>query len=89
MGQQCCEIQLVKPGGFHAQWWERRIDGSGIDASIAAKANYEHLYDRSFEDKKRVRVAGHRREPVSPPRHGRADAPRTRTEWPSRGPCTK
>ena len=44
---------------LHAQWWERRVERQReIDASIAAKANYEHLYDRPFEDKKRVRVAG-------------------------------
>ena len=44
---------------LHAQWWEGRIERQReIDASIAAKADYEHLYDRPFEDKKRVRVAG-------------------------------
>ncbi len=44
---------------LHAQWWEGRVERQReIDASIAAKANYEHLYDRPFEDKKRVRVAG-------------------------------
>ena len=44
---------------LHAEWWERRIERQReIDASIAAKADYEHLYDRPFEDKKRVRVAG-------------------------------
>ena len=30
----------------------------GIDASIAAKADYERLYDKPFVDSKRVRVAG-------------------------------
>ena len=29
-----------------------------IDASIAAKAEFEHLHDRPYEDKKTVRVAG-------------------------------
>ncbi len=44
---------------LHAEWWERRIERQReIDLSIAAKADYEHLYDRPFEDKKRVRVAG-------------------------------
>ena len=44
---------------LHAQWWEQRIERQQeIDASIAAKADYEYLYDRPFEDKKRVRVAG-------------------------------
>ena len=44
---------------LHAQWWERRIERQKeIDASIAAKADYEYLYDKPYEDKKRVRVAG-------------------------------
>jgi adenine-specific DNA-methyltransferase len=29
-----------------------------IDASIAAKAEFEYFYDRPYEDRKRVRVAG-------------------------------
>ena len=44
---------------LHAEWWEKRIERQKeIDASIAAKADYEYLYDKPFEDKKRVRVAG-------------------------------
>ena len=44
---------------LHGQWWERRIERQReIDASIAAKADYESLYDKPYEDKKRVRVAG-------------------------------
>ena len=44
---------------LHAEWWEKRIERQReIDASIAAKADYEYLYDKPFEDKKRVRVAG-------------------------------
>ena len=44
---------------LHAAWWKQRIERQKeIDASIAAKADYEYLYDRPFEDKKRVRVAG-------------------------------
>ena len=31
---------------------------SEIDASIAEKADYEYLYDKPYEDKKKVRVAG-------------------------------
>jgi len=43
----------------HAQWWQQRIARQKeIDASIAAKAEFEYLYDRPYEDKKRVRVAG-------------------------------
>ena len=43
----------------HAQWWEQRIARQKeIDASIAAKAETEYLYDQPYEDKSRVRVAG-------------------------------
>ena len=48
-----------KAKALHASWWEARIGRQKeIDASIAAKAEYEYLYDRPYEDKKRVRVAG-------------------------------
>jgi adenine-specific DNA-methyltransferase len=44
---------------LHAQWWQARIARQKeIDASIAAKAEFEYLYDRPYDDKKRVRVAG-------------------------------
>ena len=44
---------------LHAQWWERRIARQKqIDASIAAKADYDYLYDRPYEDRNKVRVAG-------------------------------
>ena len=44
---------------LHAQWWDQRIARQReIDASIAAKADYEYLHDRPYEDKKKVRVAG-------------------------------
>jgi adenine-specific DNA-methyltransferase len=43
----------------HADWWQARIARQEeIDASIAAKAEFEFLYDRPYEDKKKVRVAG-------------------------------
>ncbi len=43
----------------HARWWEGRIARQKeIDASIAAKADHEYLYDRPYEDKSKVRVAG-------------------------------
>lgn len=43
----------------HAQWWKARIARQKeIDASIAARADYEFLYDKPYEDKKKVRVAG-------------------------------
>jgi adenine-specific DNA-methyltransferase len=44
---------------LHKQWWDLRIARQKeIDASIAAKADYEYLYDKPYEDKKKVRVAG-------------------------------
>ncbi len=40
-------------------WWEARIARQReIDASIAAKAEFEYLYDKPYENKKAVRVAG-------------------------------
>ncbi|MBB3982841.1 adenine-specific DNA-methyltransferase [Sphingobium fontiphilum] len=42
-----------------AAWWDARIARQReIDASIAAKADTEYLYDQPYEDKGRVRVAG-------------------------------
>ena len=42
-----------------ASWWAHRIARQKeIDASIAAKANYEYLYDKPYEDRRKVRVAG-------------------------------
>jgi len=44
---------------IHADWWVQRIARQKeIDASIAAKADFEYLYDKPYEDKKKVRVAG-------------------------------
>lgn len=43
----------------HADWWQQRIARQKeIDASIAAKADSEYLYDKPYEDKRKVRVAG-------------------------------
>ena len=43
----------------HAEWWQQRIARQKeIDASIAAKADFEALYDKPYQDKKKVRVAG-------------------------------
>ena len=42
-----------------AAFWEHRIARQKeIDASIAAGADYEYLYDKPYEDRKKVRVAG-------------------------------
>ena len=44
---------------LHADWWQARIARQReIDASIAAKAEPEYLYDKPYEDRKKVRVAG-------------------------------
>jgi adenine-specific DNA-methyltransferase len=44
---------------LHADWWQARIDRQKeIDASIAAKAEFEYLYDKPYTDNKKVRVAG-------------------------------
>jgi adenine-specific DNA-methyltransferase len=44
---------------LHAEWWKARIGRQlDIDKSIAVKAESEYLYDKPYEDKKKVRVAG-------------------------------
>ncbi|MFN7314805.1 MAG: site-specific DNA-methyltransferase [Phycisphaerae bacterium] len=44
---------------IHVEWWKERIARQKeIDASIAAKAEFEYLYDKPYDDKKKVRVAG-------------------------------
>lgn len=45
--------------GLHRDWWDARIARQKeIDASIAKRADVELLYDRPYEDKTKVRVAG-------------------------------
>jgi adenine-specific DNA-methyltransferase len=42
-----------------ARFWAARIARQKeIDASIAAKAEFEYLYDKPYEDRRRIRVAG-------------------------------
>jgi adenine-specific DNA-methyltransferase len=49
----------TKARELHAAWWQLRIARQKeIDASIAAKAEFEYLYDKPYEDKNTVRVAG-------------------------------
>lgn len=44
---------------LHAEWWRISTTRQNeINASIAAKAEFEYLYDKPHEDKKKVRVAG-------------------------------
>jgi adenine-specific DNA-methyltransferase len=48
-----------EPTRLHAEWWQTRIARQKeIDASIAAKAEFEYLYDRPYPDPSRIRVAG-------------------------------
>ena len=47
------------PTETHGKWWEARIARQKeIDGSIAAKAEFEYLYDKPYVDTSRVRVAG-------------------------------
>ncbi len=49
----------AKAKELHAAWWRQRITRQKlIDASIATKADFEYLYDKPYDDKKKVRVAG-------------------------------
>ena len=44
---------------LHRQWWELRIARQKeMDDSIAATGEYEYLYDKPYEDRSKVRVAG-------------------------------
>jgi adenine-specific DNA-methyltransferase len=44
---------------LHTEWWQARIAlQKEIDKSIAAKAEFEYLYDKPYSDNKKVRVAG-------------------------------
>jgi adenine-specific DNA-methyltransferase len=44
---------------LHCDWWAARIERQKeIDASIAAKAEFEYLYDKPYPDNSRIRVAG-------------------------------
>lgn len=52
-------IPLAEIRKIHSEWLKLRIARQKeIDTSIVQKADLEYLYDRPFEDKNRVRVAG-------------------------------
>lgn len=58
-GKPLAGLVSAKVRDLHAKWWEARIARQQeIDASIARAADVEMLYDRPYEDKSRVRVAG-------------------------------
>ena len=53
------ETWSEEPQELRRQWWDLRIARQReIDASIAARAEYEYLYDKAHEDRSKVRVAG-------------------------------
>ena len=60
------EIPRERPDGWPpeaeaalAEFWQARIARQReIDASIAARADSEYLYDKPYEDRERIRVAG-------------------------------
>ena len=56
------DLPAAAPSGVaepHAKWWEARIARQReVDASIAARADVEYLYDKPYTDPARVRVAG-------------------------------
>ena len=57
--REAAEVWSDEAKGLHTQWWEQRIARQReIDASIAAKADHEYLYDKPYVDNKKVRVAG-------------------------------
>ena len=77
----------------HRLWWEARIARQQeIDASIAARADYEYLYDKPYEDNRKVRVAGpFTVESLSPHRVLAVDEEdelidRAAEKWPDYGP---
>jgi adenine-specific DNA-methyltransferase len=58
-GQAKAHLATEAARKLHADWWESRIARQKeIDASIARAADVELLYDRPYEDKTKVRVAG-------------------------------
>lgn len=58
-GQSKAHLATETVRELHAGWWEGRIARQKeIDASIARAADVELLYDRPYEDKTKVRVAG-------------------------------
>ena len=57
--QEAEERWPAEARALHEQWWEQRIARQReIDASIAAKADFEYLYDKPYADNRKVRVAG-------------------------------
>jgi adenine-specific DNA-methyltransferase len=76
-------------GKLHAEWWEcRRARQKEIDNSIARRADTEILYDRPFDDPKRLRVSGpFTVESLSPHRVLAVDEERPAAETAGRRDC--
>ena len=77
------EVPREQPGDWpagaaepHERFWQARFDRQqAIDESIAAKADFEYLYDKPYEDNSKVRVAGpFTVESISPHRYLALDA---------------
>ena len=77
------EVPREQPGDWpadaaepHERFWQARLDRQrAIDESIAAKADFEYLYDKPYEDNSKVRVAGpFTVESISPHRYLALDA---------------
>ena len=66
----------AKAADPHERFWQARLDRQrAIDESIAAKADFEYLYDKPYEDSSKVRVAGpFTVESISPHRYLALDA---------------
>ena len=57
--RQASEAWAAEAVETHRLWWEARLARQQeIDASIAAGADYEYLYDKPYQDNRKVRVAG-------------------------------
>ncbi len=57
--REVSEMWPAEAAETHRLWWDARIARQQeIDDSIAAKADYEYLYDKPYQDKRKVRVAG-------------------------------
>jgi adenine-specific DNA-methyltransferase len=54
-----CDPWPEGPTRLHAEWRQARVARQQeIDASIAAKAEFEYLYDKPYPDNSRIRVGG-------------------------------
>ena len=57
--REAVESWSEEAAALHARWWELRIARQReIDASIAARADFEYLHDKPYQNTGKVRVAG-------------------------------